>query len=63
MKQVVIGNQARRSAFQPGSGIAALSLALRGIDADFGPEHADTFRRDLRADRILTTGLGRPCLT
>ena len=25
-------------------------LALRGIEADFGPERADTFRRDLRAD-------------
>ena len=24
--------------------------ALRGIEADFGPEHADTYRRDLRAD-------------
>ena len=23
--------------------------ALRGIEADFGPEHADTFRRDLHA--------------
>ncbi len=23
------------------------SCALRGIEADFGPEHADTFRRDL----------------
>jgi hypothetical protein len=22
----------------------------RGIEADFGPEHADTFRRDLRSD-------------
>ena len=32
-------------------------LALRGIGADFGPEHADTFRRDLhpdlRADYVL----------
>ncbi len=31
--------------------------ALRGIEADFGPEHADTFRRDLhpdlRADFVL----------
>jgi type I restriction enzyme M protein len=24
-----------------------MNLALRGIRADFGPEHADTFRRDL----------------
>ena len=33
------------------------NLALRGIEADFGPEHADTFRRDLhpdlRADYVL----------
>ncbi len=29
-------------------------LALCGIEADFGPEHADTFRRDLRADYVLT---------
>ncbi|MDT7555503.1 MAG: type restriction enzyme protein [Pseudonocardiales bacterium] len=27
----------------------------RGIEADFGPEHADTFRRDLRADYVLAT--------
>ena len=26
---------------------AVMNLALRGIEADFGPEHADTFRRDL----------------
>jgi type I restriction-modification system DNA methylase subunit len=26
------------------------NLALRGIDADFGPEHADTFRHDLHPD-------------
>jgi type I restriction enzyme M protein len=26
---------------------AIMNLALRGIRADFGPEHADTFRRDL----------------
>ena len=25
-------------------------LALRGTEADFGPEHADTFRRDLHPD-------------
>ncbi len=32
-------------------------MALRGIEADIGPEHADTFRRDLhpdlRADYVL----------
>ena len=37
--------------------LAVINLALRGIEADFGPEHADTFRRelhpDLRADYIL----------
>ena len=27
--------------------LAIMNLALRGIEADFGPEHADTFRRDL----------------
>ncbi len=31
-------------------------LALRGIEADFGPEHADTFRRDLRADYAIICG-------
>jgi type I restriction enzyme M protein len=37
--------------------LAVMNLALRGIDADFGPEQADTFRRDLhpdlRADYVL----------
>ena len=28
--------------------LAVMNLALRGIEADFGPEHADTFRRDRR---------------
>jgi type I restriction enzyme M protein len=36
---------------------AFMNFALRGIEADIGPEHADTFRRDLhpdlRADFIL----------
>jgi type I restriction-modification system DNA methylase subunit len=27
--------------------LAIMNLTLRGIEADFGPEHADTFRRDL----------------
>jgi hypothetical protein len=27
--------------------LAVMHLAQRGIKADFGPEHADTFRRDL----------------
>jgi type I restriction enzyme M protein len=34
-----------------------MNLAIRGIEADFGPEHADSFRRDLhpdlRADYVL----------
>jgi len=37
--------------------LAIMNLAIRGIEADFGPEHADTFRRvlhpDLRADYLL----------
>jgi type I restriction enzyme M protein len=37
--------------------LAVMNLALRHIEADFGPEHADTFRRDLhpdlRADYVL----------
>ncbi len=37
--------------------LAVMNLALRGIEADFGPEHADTFQRDLhpdlRADYVL----------
>ncbi len=37
--------------------LAVMNLALRGIEADFGPENADTFRRDLhpdlRADFVL----------
>ena len=27
-----------------------MNLAIRGIDCDLGPEHADTFRRDLHKD-------------
>jgi type I restriction enzyme M protein len=37
--------------------LAVMNLAIRGIEADFGPEHADTFRHDLhpdlRADYVL----------
>jgi type I restriction enzyme M protein len=37
--------------------LAVMNLALRGIEADFGKEHADTFRADqhpdLRADYVL----------
>ena len=39
--------------------LAIMNLALRGIEADFGPENADTFRRDLhpdlRADFVVAT--------
>jgi len=30
--------------------LAVMNLALRGVEADFGPENADTFRRDLHPD-------------
>jgi type I restriction enzyme M protein len=30
--------------------LAAMNLAIRGIETDLGPEHADTFRRDLHPD-------------
>jgi len=30
--------------------LAIMTLAIRGIEADFGPEQADTFRRDLHKD-------------
>jgi type I restriction enzyme M protein len=30
--------------------LAVMNLALRGIEADFGAEHADTFRHDLHPD-------------
>jgi type I restriction enzyme M protein len=37
--------------------LAVMNLAIRGIEANFGAEHADTFRRDLhpdlRADYVL----------
>ena len=40
--------------------LAVMSLVIRGIEADFGSEHADTFRRDphpdLRADYVLANG-------
>ncbi|MDQ3198861.1 MAG: SAM-dependent methyltransferase, partial [Verrucomicrobiota bacterium] len=45
------------STFYRACRLAVMNLALRGIEADFGPEHADTFRRDLhpdlRADYVL----------
>ena len=30
--------------------LAIMNLAIRGIEADIGPEHADTFRRDVHPD-------------
>jgi type I restriction enzyme M protein len=30
--------------------LAVMNLAIRGIEADFGPENADTFKRDLHPD-------------
>ena len=49
----------RNSAFgiSPARRLAVMNLALRGIEADIGKEHADTFRAvqhpDLRADYVL----------
>ncbi len=37
-----------------------MNLALRGIEADFGPEHADTFRRDLHSDLRADYVLANP---
>ncbi len=56
----------RNSSFDisPSRRLAVMNLALHGIEADFGPEHADTFRRDLhpdlRADYASRTLLSRP---
>ena len=40
--------------------LAIMNLAIRGIEADIGKEHADTFRHvqhpDLRADYVLASG-------
>jgi type I restriction enzyme M protein len=30
--------------------LALMNLAIRGITSDFGPDHADTLRRDLHPD-------------
>ena len=40
--------------------LAVMNLALRGIEADFGLEHADTFRRDLHADMRADFVLANP---
>ena len=40
--------------------LAIMNLAIRGIEADFGPEHADTFRRDLHPDLRADFCLANP---
>ncbi|MFO1003840.1 MAG: class I SAM-dependent DNA methyltransferase [Planctomycetaceae bacterium] len=40
--------------------LAVMNLALRGIEADFGLEHADTFRRDLHPDLKADYVLANP---
>lgn len=40
--------------------LAVMNLALRGIEADFGIEHADTFRRDLHPDLKADFVLANP---
>jgi type I restriction enzyme M protein len=37
--------------------LAVMNLALRAMEADFGPGHADTFPRDLCADYVLANPL------
>jgi type I restriction enzyme M protein len=43
--------------------LAVMNLALRGIEADFGSEHADTFRRDLHPDLRADYVLANPPFT
>jgi type I restriction enzyme M protein len=40
--------------------LAMMNLAIRGIEADFGPEQADTFRRDLHKDLKADFVLANP---
>ena len=40
--------------------LAVMNLAIRGIEADFGPEHADTFRRDVHPDLRADYVIGNP---
>ena len=40
--------------------LAVMNLAIRGIEADFGPEQADTFRRDLHKDLKADFVLANP---
>ena len=37
--------------------LAVMNLALRGIEAEVGIEHTDTFRRDLHSDHHADDGL------
>jgi hypothetical protein len=43
-----------------GTGAIRCRCAGRGVEADFGPEHADTFRRDLHPDLRATTSSPLP---
>ncbi len=40
--------------------LAIMNLAIRGIDGNIGPEHADTFRRDLHKDLKADFVLANP---
>ena len=40
--------------------LAMMNLAIRGIEGDLGPEHADTFRRDLHKDLKADYVLANP---
>ena len=40
--------------------LAAMNLAIRGIEANLGPEHADTFHRDLHKDLKADCILANP---
>ena len=40
--------------------LALMNLAIRGIEGDLGPEHADTFRRDLHKDLKADYVLANP---
>ena len=43
--------------------LAIMNLAIRGIEADFGPEQADTFRRDLHKDLKADFVIANPPFT
>gem|GEM_PF-3234228 len=55
-KHVVLGRIGDIAAYEQESNsttrrLAMMNPALRGIEGNLGPEHADTFRRDLHKDR------------